>query len=98
MHRACYLALLGIAIALIGCGGPHKQIAGKWKAGDAVWDFASNGTLTTDGQPGRYTFGDQDRIKIQTGAATFVYQLELQSDRMTWIAPNGSKTELTRIK
>jgi hypothetical protein len=84
------------------CGGPEKQIVGKWKtangSSEAIWEFFGNGTLNNDGAPGRYTFGDNKRIKIQTQSATFIYQFEIQNDAMTWIASNGSRTEFARVK
>ena len=92
------VALLGIA----GCGGAKKQIVGKWKSEggsqELVWEFFDNGNLSAGAQPGRYTFGDGGRIKIQTQSATFVNQLELEGDRMIWKAPDGSKQQFTRVK
>ena len=94
------LALFAAMIALAGCGGSSQPMVGKWKSGNSstVWEFFENGTLNTDGTPGRYNFGDNKRIKIQTGAATFVYQLKIEGDRMTLTDPGGSAMELTRVK
>ncbi len=50
------------------------------------------------GTPGKYTFGDGHRIKIQTPTATFVHQIEFVGDRMIWKAVDGTRTELTRVK
>jgi hypothetical protein len=47
---------------------------------------------------GRYTFGDNNRIKIETSIATSVYQIELVGDKMTLKEPSGSKLVLTRVK
>ena len=47
---------------------------------------------------GRYTFGDRERIKIETPSGTAVYQIELSGDRMTLKDPRGSKLEFTRVK
>jgi len=47
---------------------------------------------------GRYSFGDNNRIKIETSIATSVYQMELVGDKMTLKEPNGSKLALTRVK
>ena len=47
---------------------------------------------------GRYSFGDNNRIKIETSIATSVYQMELVGDTMTLKEPNGSKLVLTRVK
>jgi hypothetical protein len=94
--------IFAMLCAMTGCDSSRKQIVGKWKASsqssDVVWEFFDNGTLSTDGNPGRYTFGDNQRIKIQTQTATFVHQLELNGDRMTWTDPRGTKTEFTRVK
>lgn len=64
----------------------------------ATWEFFPNKTLTTDGAPGHYTFGDNSRIKIQTTKATFVYRYEILGDTMTWTASDGSKIKFTRAK
>ncbi len=48
---------------------------------------------------GRYKFGDQDRIKIETPFATSVYQtgyLQRPSDDLQ--EPGGSKLEFTRVR
>lgn len=92
------LASLLVFFALSGCNRSREQLVGKWKSGEVIWEFASNGTLTTEGASGRYSFGDNDRIKIQTGAATFVYQFSIQGDRMTWKDPSGTTMELTRVR
>ena len=84
------------------CGGPAKQIVGKWEttggSSEQVWEFFPNGTLKEDDAPGRYTLGDNQRIKIQTQSATFVYELEIQGDTMTWTATNGTKMNFSRVK
>ena len=47
---------------------------------------------------GRYKFGDQDRIKIETPFATTVYQMKLSGDQMVLQEPDGPKLEFTRIR
>ena len=47
---------------------------------------------------GKYKFGDQKRIKIETPFATTVYQLKISGDQMTLQEPGGSKLEFTRIR
>jgi hypothetical protein len=47
---------------------------------------------------GRYSFGNNNRIKIETPIATSVYQMELVGDKMTLRDPNGSKLVLTKVK
>jgi len=95
------LALAAVLFALQACDTSRKQIVGKWKAegsNEVVWEFFGNGSLSTGGSPGRYSFGDGQRVKIQTQSATFVYQLEFQDDRMIWKDPNESKMEFRRMK
>jgi hypothetical protein len=96
-------ALLFICLLLLGsCDSPSKKIVGKWKAtgdhNEMLWEFADNGTVTLGGQPARYSFGDGQRIKIQTPSATYVRQYEIEGDRMIWTEANGTRTELTRVK
>jgi len=47
-----------------------------------VWEFSGNGAVLVGGVRGRYKFGDQDRIKIETPFATTVYQLQISGDQM----------------
>jgi hypothetical protein len=67
-------------------------------SGAAVWEFSSNSSVLVGDIRGRYTFGDQNRIKIETPFATSVYQLEISDDRMILQEPGGPKLEFTRIK
>ena len=96
------LLLVVVLLAVGACDSSRKQIVGKWKAGDpsgeVIWEFFSNGSLTTGGTQGRYSFGDGKRIKIQTPSATFVNQLEFQADRMIWTDQRGTRMEFTRVK
>lgn len=95
------LIILAILLcALPGCSH-RKDIVGKWRTADAnaiVWDFAPNGTVLIGVDQGRYSFGDQNRVKIQTKFATSVYQMEFSGDKLTLRSPKGSDLELTRIK
>jgi len=99
--RLC-LAAVALVFSLPGCDNSRSQIIGKWKvvgdSSDVVWEFFDNGAVSAGGRPGKYTFGDGRRIKIQTPAATFVHQIEFVGDRMIWKELNGTKTELTRVK
>src|SRR5689334_8468675 len=94
---ACVIILLWI---VTGCGGASHQIVGTWRAGDdsnaMVWEFSSDGSVLMGTNRGRYSFGDNNRIKIQTSVATSVYQMELSGDKMTLKDPNGSKLVLTK--
>ena len=86
---------------VVGCG--NSSIVGKWRmsgSSDAtVWEFKSNGAVFMGNISGRYKFGDNNRIKIETPFATSVYQLEISGDRLTLREPGGSKPkfEFTRI-
>jgi hypothetical protein len=63
-----------------------------------VWEFFGNGVVLVGDVRGKYRFGDQERIKIETPFATGVYQLKISGDRMTLRQPSGSKLEFTRTK
>ncbi len=96
---------LGVLAALLcamnSCGGPSHDIIGKWKTADAnalVWEFSPNGSVVIGKDNGRYSFGDQKRIKIQTSFAKSIYQMQISGDHMTLTSPTGSKLEFTRIK
>jgi len=85
---------------MAGCGNP--TIIGKWRmsggSNATVWEFSQNGSLLIGNVRGRYTFGDQGRIKIETPFAKTVYQIEISGDRMVLREPGGSKLEFTRIR
>ena len=95
-------ALLTYVFAFASCSDPKARIAGQWKVTSdtsaIVWDFAKDGSVVSGDIRGRYSFGSQNKMKLQTPFATFVYQLDFTGDKMTWKAPNGSTTELTRVK
>jgi hypothetical protein len=103
-HRRSAFRLVIVAAllcALNGCGGPSNDIRGKWRTADAnaiVWEFLPNGSVLVGKDKGRYTFGDQKRIKIQTPFATSVYQMEITGDHMTLTSPSGLKLDFTRIR
>jgi hypothetical protein len=85
---------------MTGCG--NSTIVGKWNmsgtSGATVWEFSKNGSVLIGKVRGKYMFGDQKRVKIETPFATSVYQLEISGDRMTLREPGGPKLEFTRIK
>jgi hypothetical protein len=62
-----------------------------------IWEFLDNGAVRTGDIRGRYKFGDQDRIKIETPYATAVYQLKISGERMVLQEPGGSKLEFTKV-
>ncbi len=94
--------IISAALLCIVAGCGNSSIVGKWRmSGDSnatVWEFKSNGAVLVGDVSGRYRFGTQDRIKIETPFATSVYQLEISGDHMTLQEPGGSKLEFTRIR
>ena len=64
-----------LLFVMAGCG--NSSIVGKWRMSGAenqtVWEFSGNGSVLVGEVRGRYKFGDQDRIKIETPFATTVY-------------------------
>jgi hypothetical protein len=83
-----------------GCG--NSSIVGKWRMSGAenqtVWEFSSNGSVLVGEVRGKYKFGDQERIKIETPFATTVYVVKLSSDQLVLQELGGSKLEFTRLK
>ena len=63
-----------------------------------LWEFSENGAVLVGDVRGRYKFGDQKRIKIETPFATTVYQMKISGDQMTLQELGGSKLEFTRVK
>ena len=94
------IASAALLLAIVGCG--NSSIVGKWRmsggSDEMVWEFSSNGAVLVGGVHGRYKFGDQDRIKIETPFSTAVYQLEISGDRMMLQEPGGTKLEFTRMQ
>jgi hypothetical protein len=94
------LAAIVLMLAMAGCG--NSTIVGKWRmmggSNAILWEFSANGVVLVGDVRGRYKFGDQDRIKIETPFATTVYQMKISGERMTLQEPGGSKLEFTRIR
>ena len=63
-----------------------------------IWEFSENGAVKMGSAQGRYSFGDRDRIKIETPLGISIYQMEFSGDRLTLKDPGGSKLEFTRLK
>lgn len=88
--------------AITSCDNSHKIIVGKWRAaGDSsamVWEFSQDGSVLMESTRGKYSFGAQKRIKIQTPFATSVYQMEISENSMTLTDPRGSKLKFTKLK
>jgi hypothetical protein len=101
-HRFIAACLLVSICLITGCRGNARHIVGTWRVGDdpnaIVWEFSSDGSVLMGTNRGRYSFGDNNRIKIETSIATSVYQMELVDDKMTLKQPNGSKLILTKVK
>jgi hypothetical protein len=102
-RRARRLLVLASAILLFvmaGCG--KSSIVGKWRMSGAenqmVWEFSTNGSVLLGEVRGRYKFGDQERIKIETPFATSVYLVNISGDQLVLQEPGGSKLEFTRIR
>jgi hypothetical protein len=98
------LVIIACAVLLgtfAGCGGPSRDIVGKWSmsqdANAVAWEFSKNGSVLIGTTRGKYSFGDNHRIKIETPFATSVYQMEFSGDRMILREPNGPKLEFKRI-
>ena len=89
-----------LLFVLSGCG--NSSIVGKWRMSGAenqtVWEFSTNGAVLAGEVRGKYKFGDQNRIKIETPFATTVYVVNLSSDQLELQEPSGSKLEFTRIR
>jgi hypothetical protein len=101
----CQLRLLVSTVllsGLIACGGPSREIVGKWRSSSdpngVVWEFADNGLVTIGNTRGKYTFGDSGRIKIQTPFEKSVYEITVSHDHMTFRESTGSRIEFARVK
>ena len=92
--------MIALAFVMAGCG--NSTIVGKWRlmggSNATLWEFSANGVVLVGDVRGRYRFGDQDRIKIETPFATTVYQMKISGDGMTLQEPGGSKLELTKMR
>ena len=102
-RRASLLLAPAAAVLLFvmpGCG--NSSIVGKWRMSgnenQTVWEFSSNGSVLVGEVRGRYKFGDQDRIKIETPFATTVYLVTLSNDQLVLQDLGGSKLEFTKVR
>jgi hypothetical protein len=93
--RGCYPLAASVIVLLVMSGCGNSNVVGKWRmAGaenQAVWEFSSNGSVLVGDVPGRYKFGDQDRIKIETPFSTTVYEVKISSEQLVLQEPGGSK-------
>src|SRR6476661_5827938 len=89
-----------VLLVLAGCG--NSSIVGKWRMSgtenQTIWEFSSNGAVLVGEVRGRYKFGDQDRLKIETPFATTVYVMSLSNDQLVLQDLAGSKLEFTRVR
>lgn len=101
-RRWAIVASAFLLCAVTGCDNSQKIIVGQWRAaGDSsamVWEFSKDGSVLMEGTKGKYSFGHQKQIKIQTPFATSVYQIEISESRMTLTGRNGSKLEFTKVR
>ncbi len=103
LQRVRLLLVPSLAVLLfvmIGCG--NSSIVGKWRMSGTenptVWEFSGNGSVLVGEVRGRYKFGDQNRLKIETPFATTVYLVNLSSDQLVLQDLGGSKLEFTKVK
>jgi hypothetical protein len=93
-------SLAVLLFVMIGCG--NSSIVGKWRMSgtenQTVWEFSSNGSVLVGEVRGRYKFGDQNRLKIETPFATTVYVMNLSNDQLVLQDLTGSKLEFTRVR
>ena len=93
-------ALAVLLFVMAGCG--NSSIVGKWRMSGAenqtVWEFSGNGSVLVGEVRGRYKFGDQGRIKIETPFATTVYLVTLSNDQLVLQELGGSKLEFARVQ
>ena len=96
------LASAFLLSALVGCAKSESDIVGKWRTGSdlnaMVWEFSTDGSVLMGSTRGKYSFGDQGRMKIQTPFGTSVYQMEWSGDHLSLKDPGGSKLEFTKQK
>ena len=88
-----------LLFVLAGCG--NSSIVGKWRMSgtenQTIWEFSSNGAVRVGDVRGKYKFGDQERIKIETPFSTTVYVVKVSSDQLVLEQPGGPKLEFTRL-
>jgi major membrane immunogen (membrane-anchored lipoprotein) len=70
--------LLAVAIAMLTSCAKSDSVVGKWQTSGSdspiTWEFADNGAVTQGTTRGRYTLGDDKRLKIETPFAKSVYR------------------------
>ncbi|PYL21137.1 MAG: hypothetical protein DMF44_13705, partial [Verrucomicrobia bacterium] len=93
-------ALAVLLFVMAGCG--NSSIVGRWRMSGAenqtVWEFSGNGSVLVGEVRGRYKFGGENRIKIETPFATTVYLVTLSNDQLVLQEMGGSRLEFTRVR
>lgn len=101
------LTVLRIALAFVFCAvaagcSRSGSLTGKWRtspeSGGMEWEFFDNGAVIQGTTRGKYTLGDNNRLKVETPYATSVYQMERADDVLRLTDSRGSKVTLTRAK
>jgi hypothetical protein len=101
MRHLATCTLLVLLCCLAGCNSPQSRVVGKWQVEgtDLTWEFRSNGNALSGERPARWSLGDNNRLKIETGPATFMYEVAFPDrDRMAWRDMSGGVTNLRRIE
>ena len=96
-HAFLLIATLGLLFACSRQGG----LAGKWRAtgnSGMVWEFNDDGAVTQGTVHGRYSFGNDERIKIETPFSTAIYHMQLQGDNLVLTDGRGARLDFTRLK
>jgi hypothetical protein len=101
-HQLRLLSSAVLLSLLVGCGGPSREIVGKWRTSSdqnaVVWEFADNGLVVIGTTQGRYSLGDSDRVKIETPFEKSVYEVTISHDHMTFRESTGSRLEFSRVR
>jgi hypothetical protein len=101
-HWRLLLAHVFAILLLIMAGCGNSSIVGKWRMSggenQTVWEFSDNGSVSMGEVRGRYKFGDQGRIKVETPFATTVYLVNASSDQLVLQELGGTKLEFTRVR
>src|SRR5262245_30177057 len=101
-QRAQLLASVSVVLLFVLVSCRNSSIVGNWRMSGAenqtVWEFLGNGSVLVGQVRGKYRFGDQDRIKIETPFATTVYLVKLSGDQLVLQELGGSKLEFTRLR
>ncbi len=96
------LVLLCAAVLALtaACDKPADRLQGRWRTtgegATLVYEFGPKGRVIVGTDPGQYSFGDNDRLKVQTRFATYVYRYSVEGDRLTLQDTSGATRVLER--